>query len=356
MSKSFIKQSVGIDCSKDSFHACICSLSTKQEVFTSQVEEYPNSTKGFNLLLKWVQQHTSKGVPACFIMEATGVYYESLAHHLHKKGKNVIVVLPNKVKSFIYSLNVKTKNDTVDARSIARLGAERNFEFWQPPSPIFLELRQLTRLHEQLQNQKVVLKNMLHSKEFSYGATAFVIKTNKSLILSIENQIEKVEKEISLLIDRHAWLKQKMDYLQSIKGVGLIAAAIVVAETLGFKLIRNRKQLVSYAGYDVVERQSGSSIRGKTKISKKGNKHIRRAMHFPALAASRFDIKHTKIYKRINEKNDHKLKMIGAVALQRRLLLMMYALWKTDSFYDAEFEDKKSSPGNIRELHGIVLN
>ena len=347
----FIKQSVGIDCSKDSFHATICTLSNSQEVFFTTVHRYPNDKIGFNQLIRWVGKNLKKDTPLCYIMEATGVYYEELAYHLDKADKPVIVVLPNKVKHFIRSLNVKTKNDYVDARAIAQIGAERRFELWQPPAPLFLELRQLTRLHEQLQCQKVALLNMLHSKESSHGAPAFVLKTNKQVIKNMEKQIKKVEVAITELIERHSWLKLKMDNIQTIKGVGFIAAAVIVAETLGFKLIRNRKQLVSYAGYDVVERQSGSSVSGKTRISKKGNKHIRRALHFPALAASRFDTHHKQVYTRINDRNDHRTKMVGAVALQRRLLLLIYAIWKSNDQYDPN-RHKKSSPELVRDYTG----
>lgn len=350
----FIKQSIGIDCSKDSFHATMCSITISQEVSFTNVHRYSNSRSGFNQLLKWVRKNREKGTPVCFIMEATGVYYEQLAHYLHKAKQPVIIVLPNKIKHYIRSLNVKTKNDHVDAKAIAQIGAERKFEFWEPPTPLFLELRQLTRLHEQLQCQKVALQNMLHSKEFSKGTTSFVLNTNKQLIKTIEKQIEKVERQLEILINKHDWLKRKMDKIQTIKGVGLIAASVIVAETMGFKMIRNRKQLVSYAGYDVVERQSGTSVAGKTRISKKGNKHIRRALHFPALAASRFDEHHKQIYARINQRNNNQTKMVGAVALQRRLLLLIYAIWKSEEIYDPNYQ--KSSPEINPELHEIVPN
>jgi len=344
----YIKQSIGIDCSKDSFHATMCTMTISQEVSFTDVHRYSNNRIGFNQLLKWVRNNWKKDVPICFIMEATGVYHEQLAYHLHKAKQPVIVVLPNKVKHYIKSLNLKTKNDFVDARAIAQIGVERRFDLWEPPTPLFLELRQLTRLHEQLQCQKVSLQNMLHSKEFSHGSTPFVLKTNKQLIKAMERQIEKVEGEIQKLINSHDWLKQKMEKVQTIKGVGLFAAAVVIAETMGFKLISNRKQLVSYAGYDVVERQSGTSVSGKTRISKKGNRHIRRALHFPALAASRFDRHHKEIYLRINSRNNHQTKMVGAVALQRRILLMIYAIWKSEKDYDPNFS-KQVAPDKIED-------
>lgn len=336
----YLKQSVGIDCSKDSFHACMCRIDTDQTLSFTTVQRFQNTKIGFNQLLKWVRKTAEKEVPVCFVMEATGVYYESLAYHLHKAGKVVSVELANKVKHFIQSLNIKTKTDSADACAIAQFGAERRLNAWQPPAPVFLQMRQLTRYYEQLQQQKVGLKNMLHSKEFSYGVDALVLQSNRSLIKSIERQIDKTVKALQELIDKHSWLSDKFKKLQSIKGVSLISAAIIVAETQGFKLIKNRKQLTSYAGYDVVERQSGTSVFGKTRISKKGNKHIRRALHFPALAASRYDDRHKIIYNTINEKRDNKVKMIGVVALQRRLLLLMYAMWKNDTTYDPAYQSQ----------------
>ena len=94
-------------------------------------------------------------------MEATGVYYENLAHHLHKLKQPVCVLLPNKVTHFAKSLNVKTKTDKVDARVIARMGAERNLSNWVPPLPLFKQLRDLTRGYSELMKEKTVFTNRL---------------------------------------------------------------------------------------------------------------------------------------------------------------------------------------------------
>ena len=117
-----------------------------------------------------------------------------------------------------------------------------------------------------------------------------------------------------------------------------MTALTVVAETNGFDLIENKGQLVSYAGYDVVENQSGISLKGKTRISKKGNSHIRNALYFPALSAAKYEPKLQNIYQRILEKNP-KVKMIGAVAVQRKLLVLIYTLYKKNEPYDRNFED-----------------
>lgn len=244
----------------------------------------------------------------------------------------------SKVKHYAKSLNIKSKTDVIDARVIAQMGAERALEVWTPPSEVFRNLRALTRLYSDLKRQKTAFVNRLHSMEAGYDPLPFIIKSAKELIRKLDREIEKCEVEINRLIASEQWLKQKVDKLLTIKGVGLITIAIVLAETQGFKLIENVKQLASYAGYDVVQRQSGSSIKGKTRISKKGNSRIRAAMHFPALVASRHNKELGATYQRINEGKGGK--MVGATALQRKMLLLIYTLWKNDEVYQCKQQIK----------------
>ncbi|MBL4861487.1 MAG: IS110 family transposase [Crocinitomicaceae bacterium] len=338
-------QSVGIDISKDSFTCCICKRDDKMSLNFSKVSEFKNEKTGFNRFVKWVRKQTEKGVPMNYVMEATGVYYEPLAYHLNKLKQEVHVALPSKIKYYFKSLNVKTKTDINDARVIAQFGAERKLSVWQPPLPVLLSLRDLTRMYEQFQVQKTAFSNMLHSKEHSNEVNKFVLKSNKSIIFSIEKQLKKCEEEIQKLIASEDWLTEKVKKLTTIKGVGFMTVAIIVAETLGFEQFYNIKQVASFAGYDVVERQSGTSINGKSRISKKGNSHIRRALHFPALIAKRYneDLKNT--FNRIQDRTPHK--MVGYVALQRKLLTLMFTLWKNDTEYIENYEaNKKVAPCN----------
>ena len=127
----------------------------------------------------------------------------------------------------------------------------------------------------------------------------------------------------------------------TIKGVGLMTLATIVAETLGFEHFKSAKQVVSYAGYDVVQRESGTSIKGKTRISKKGNKYIRNALFFPAMVATRFNTDLKATYLRITSTKTSK--MIGQVAIQRKLLVLVYTLWKTDSNYITGYNEVAST-------------
>ena len=130
--------------------------------------------------------------------------------------------------------------------------------------------------------------------------------------------------------------------------LGLLTFATVAAETGGFELFENQKQLVSYAGYDVIENQSGNHV-GKTRISKKGNTHIRRIMFMSAFNMVTYKVNpFHQLYDRIYERT--KIKMKGYVAIQRKLLCLIYALWKNDSPYDPGYETKNPS-GNHDPKH-----
>jgi len=346
--KKIVQQSVGIDISKDSFTCCICKRDDEMTLIFSEVSEFKNKKTGFNRFVKWVRKQTEKGIPVNYVMEATGVYYEPLAYHLYKIKQIIHVALPSKVKHYFKSLNVKTKTDINDARIIARFGTERKLSKWKPPTPIFLSLRDLTRMYEQLQVQKTAFTNMLHSKNHSNEVNKFVLKSNKSIISSIEKQLKKCELEIRKLVASKDCLAEKVRKLTTIKGVGFMTVVVIVSETLGFEQFYNLKQVASFAGYDVIERQSGTSIKGKSRISKKGNRHIRRALHFPALIAKRYNINLQKTFNRIQERTPHK--MVGYVALQRKLLTLMYILWKNDTEYDENYEKNRNQEMKKQEV------
>jgi len=339
--QTITRRSVGIDIAKATFTACICTSDSTCKAQMSEVVQFENNKRGFNQLLKWVRKNKLSISESVFVMEATGIYYEPLAYHLHKLEALVAVVLPNKVKHYAKSLNVKSKTDALDARLIAQMGAERALELWQPPAPVFKTLRALTRLYRDLKDQRTVFGNRLHSTQAGNEPLAFIIQSTKSIITKLNQEIEKCEQRIKEVIHSEKWLEEKIKNVVTIQGVGVITAAIVVAETQGFKLITNVKQLASYAGYDVVERQSGTSIKGRTRISKKGNSRIRAALFFPALVASRYQPHLKDVYTRINQAKASK--KIGVTALQRKLLILIYSLWKNDTVFE---EREKITSGN----------
>lgn len=345
MTNQIQKRSVGIDISKDYFTCCISSKYSEGTLAFSEVGKFKNEKTGFNQFVKWVRKSVKSLEGINFLMEATGVYYERLAYHLDKLNLEVNVVLPNTSKHYFSSLNIKTKTDKADAKVLSQMAIERKNKVWHAPKSIYLELRNLTRFYVQLQEQKTSFTNLKHSKEEANYTQDFILNMNKKLIEQIDKQISKVKNEIERLCKSDQELWGKMTNLMTIKGVGLITIATIVSETLGFANTQAAKQLASYAGYDVVQRESGSSIKAKTRISKKGNSYIRNALYFPAMVSCRFNPEMKENYIRIIQKKESK--MIGQVAIQRKILLLIYTLWKNNSSYNPDY--KKSSSKNKLE-------
>lgn len=273
-------------------------------------------------------------------LEATGVYYEQLVHYLHEQTDfHISVMLPNKTKAYFKSLNIKSKTDKIDAKTLGQMGLERDLEPWQPMSNQMRPLRQLTRNRVSLVEMKTAISNKLHAQQHSYMPNKNVVKQLNQQIRLIERQVKETELEIEQVISLDEDLQDRIDKICEIKGLRSITVASIIAETDGFALFSSRSQLVSYAGYDVVQNQSGTSVYGKTRISKKGNRYIRRALFFPAITMSQYEPEFIRLYSRVVERT--KIKMKANVAVQRKALVMIYTLFKKNEAYDPNFANKQ---------------
>ena len=328
---TIIRQGIGIDIAKASFTACICKRLENGTISLSNSTKFDNNPTGFNQLIKWTRKHCLPSVCSVFGMEATGSYYEPLAYHLSNLHQQVNVILPNKVKHYAKSLNIKSKNDNIDASIIAQLVAERDLHNWTPPQPIFKELRSLTRLCADLKVQRTAMVNKNKAYQTGFNPLNTVSNSIKAIIAAIDKEILVCKRQIEELIASDDWLHKKVNDLLTIKGLGMTTVAIIIGETEGFRQVVNSRQLTSYAGYDIVQNESGVSIKGKTRISKKGNNRIRAALHFPSLSASLYNKELHDIFNRINKNKPSK--MIGVVALQRKMLILAYTLWKNNTVY-----------------------
>jgi len=322
-----LKYSLGIDVSKKDLHACLSVIDSTQQVKVKTSKKVANQQKGFKELLVWLHKHRKEtAIPLVTVMEATGVYYEAAASFLYKAGYDVVVVLPNKAKKYLQAIGLKTKNDKIDALGLARMGAEQCLELWQPMDEFFYTLRTLTRHYQSLQELRTNINNQLHADEHSIYSSKSVTKQLKKLIATIEKQLKEAEQHIHDHLYSDTEIAKKINHITDIKGLGYLTVAAVLAETNGFALFKSIPQLVSYAGYDVVENQSGNH-RGKTRISKKGNSRIRRALHMPAFNVIRYETGNFKpFFDRILEKHHQKMK--AYVAVQKKLLVLIYALWR----------------------------
>jgi transposase len=335
MITNIVKQAAGIDVAQDELVVSLGRMNhdTGTDIFAFKI--FSNNAKGFNELVAWVNKTAAKEIKVRYVMEATGVYHEKLAYYLSDQQQEVSIVLPNKISNYFRTLDVKTITDKTASQAICRFGLERKLDVWKKPKKIFKDLKQLTRERDQLITDRTVLKNQLHAENAEAFPNPDSIKRITKRIQLINKQELEIKADIADLVKKDEELVKKIKNITTIPGVGKLTAVIVLAETNGFELIKSKKQLVSYAGLDVRLKDSGTSIKSKPRISKKGNRHLRKAMHMPALAAMRFNDQHKNVFVRLVSR--HGIKMKAAVAVQRKLLELIYIIYQTDKAFDKNY-------------------
>lgn len=180
-----------------------------------------------------------------------------------------------------------------------------------------------------------MVKNQLHAEEVEAYPNTKTIERIRVRINLLNKQIKEIVAEITEITKKDEEVTHSIKLINTIPGIGLLTAATILAETDGFALIKNKRQLTSYAGLDVKEKESGTSVKGKPQISKRGNKYLRKAMHLPALSAIRHIEGYKTIFTRIVGKTGVKMK--AAVAIQRKLLEMVYTIYKTKKPYEINY-------------------
>jgi len=333
-----VKQVIGIDVSKDTLAVCFGFSSEAQVTNYVKPTTFLNNLKGFSKLLNWAEELIDKKSDLCFVMEATGVYYENLAYFLFESGHVVHVLLPNKTKHFAKSLDVKSKTDEIDAKMLTQIGLERQLMKWQPQSENLHLIKQICREYKDLKEKLTVVKNQLHAREHAYNSAKQTIKRLNAQERFLETQILQVEHELRVLCAEDEELSERITKIQTIPGLSFITIITIIAETNAFSLIENSKQLCSYCGFDVVHNQSGI-FKGKSKLSKKGNRFIRRALYMPALCAIQHNPTLKKFYNKLVERKN--VKKVGVTAVARKMLILTYTLWKNNTEF--ELDHKKAA-------------
>lgn len=336
-----LKYSLGLDISAYEVHCCLSVIDHQQKVTVKSSCKVANNQKGFEQIVSWVSKHRKQQeTPLVITMEATGVYFEHCALFLYRQQYDIAVVLPNKAKKYLQAIGLKSKNDKIDAQGLARMGAEQSLALWQPIGEYYYQLRTLTRHHQSIQELKINISNQLHADKNGMYQNKDVLGQLNSLIATFEKQLQELNKLIEDHIRSNNEVSAKVDHICTTKGLGHHTVAVVLAETNGFLLFRNSRQLVSYSGYDVVQNESGKH-KGKTRISKKGNSRIRRALFMPAFSVVTHKVKpFLDLYERTFAKHNQKMK--SYVAVQKKLLELIYALWKTERDFDQDYGKIKS--------------
>jgi len=320
----------GIDVSKNTFDELVLVGGKEKH------RQFPNKKEG------WVQFWTilqSLGADEIYVcMEATGLLWEDLAEFFYHKGVTVFVVNARRIKGFAMSEDKRTKTDKVDAGVIARFCRAHLSELnpWAPPASHTRHLQSLTRqqasLVEDRARQRVRLQSALLCVEVSESIKLYIEFLDKS--------IEKIDRSIEALIRTNSVLKEKEALARSIKGVGPITARVVLAECRLFNELSHRRQVSAFAGLDVTEFQSGTSIRSRPRLSKRGNARIRQVLYMAAMTAKRYNPVFKTFYERLVANGKTKMQALGAC--MRKLLELIFTVVTTGREFDSAYTSQPS--------------
>jgi transposase len=314
---------LGIDISKDKFDVALLV----NEGY--QTGTFHNSKKGHQSLVNWLKKQQAKGAHVC--IEATGRYGDALAMFLHKRGYEVSIVNPARIKAYGQSQLKRNKSDLEDAKLIAHFCATQKPHLWAPPPPEVQELQELTRRLDSLKSDR---KRELNRRQSGIGS-ATVLKTVQEHITFLDGQIATVERQIHDLIDRHPDLRKQRDLLTTIDGLGDLTAAKFIAEVPDISRFSSASELAAYAGLTPKNYHSGSSVHRRARLSKAGNVHFRTAFYMPALAAMRFNPIVRALAQRLEDRGKKRMTIVAAA--MRKLVHLAYGVLKTGMPFDPNY-------------------
>ena len=312
------KQFFGIDISKDVFDVMD---------FKENHHQFKNDVTGFKEFGRILTENSH-----C-VMEVTGCYYQELATWLHSKSVDVSVVNPLSIKRFIQMRLKTSKTDKMDAQMIRLYGESEHPELWEPPSKWIIEATELHRLIEMLVKQRTALKNKLHGLKAKGIVKSPVVTSIRRQIRNLGSEIEKLELKLESVIKNYQ--PDLLARLCSIPGIGKRTAIFLIVLTNGFDKFETSRQLISYFGLDPIIHESGSSVRGRSRISKTGNNHIRNLLFMCSFTACEHNKSCREIYQRITAKG--KSKKLALIAAANKLLKQSFAIAKSRLYYDENF-------------------
>ncbi|MFA6411207.1 MAG: IS110 family transposase [Syntrophales bacterium] len=312
---------LGIDIAKQKFDAALL-VDGKTKHKTCK-----NSAEGFETLTLWLERQGVEKVHVC--MEATGSYGEDLAVYLHEAGHMVSVVNPARIKGFAQSELIRTKTDKMDAALIARFCLAMKPREWIPPLPEIRSLKALVRRVDSLIDMRTQEKNRIGT---AHESVTFFIKDH---IVYLDQEIAKIRRQIADLIGQNPHLKEKEELLNSIPSLGKATIPRLLAELDDLEKFNHVREIVAFIGLAPREKLSGSSIKGKPRLSKIGHARLRKALYMPALVSIQCNPVMIAFYKHLKDKG--KNGKVIVCAIMRKLVHVIFGVLKSGKKYDPNF-------------------
>ncbi len=291
--------------------------------------EFANSAAGHRQLIVWLRK---RGASVRVSLEATGIYSLDVTMALEgADGIEVAVLNPRTVHQFAESLR-RSKTDAADAVALAEYSRRMPFVAWVRPSKAALELRAISRHIQTLSEEQARLKNRLHAARGSASTPRCVRDDLRKSIGGTEKRLLRLRREARAAIAADAGLQRKFEHLTGIPGIGEVSAIQLLGELAGLDPRMTVRQWVAQSGLDPVHQVSGTSVHKASRISRRGNRHLRRALYMPAVSASRSDPHMKAFYTLLLTRQ--KTKMQALTAVTRKLLHAIFGIFKAGSAYD----------------------
>lgn len=317
---------IGVDVSKATFDAALWGHQDFQKMATAA---FPRTEEGAQAFRSWALAHGGPVVGV--VMEATGCYSQELGRWLQRDmpGSRVAIVNPSLVKAFGRSLALRNKTDRLDACMLARYGQERTPEAWVPMTPERAELRDLIRTRTKLIRLQVTIRLRLDD---ALGRTCSPAgKAQRKVLKVLQGQVDALDKAIEGQLHQVAELGHAVELLTTTPGVGKVTAATLLGEAGDLRAFRRGRQLTAFVGVSPRRYDSGSSVRGRTRMCRIGGAHARTVLYMAAVSASRTATPLGDFYRHLVEQGKPKKSALGA--LMRKLVLVMRAVLIQDKPY-----------------------
>ena len=317
---------LGVDISKKTFDVALLRMGKFKH------KKFRNTETGFKDVSVWLDRLKVAELHVC--MEATGTYGEALAQYLHDASFQVSVVNPARIKGFSQGELMRTKTDKSDASLIARFCLAMKPSLWTPEAYEIRLLRDFSRRYESLLEMRQQELNRL-------DVVGAELKVDIEKHISyLDASIAETKKKIRDHIDDYPDLKHKKELLESIPGVGEVTINVVLSEFSDMSRFGSAKQLASFIGLAPRHRLSGTSVRGRTSMSKIGNAKVRKAFFMPALVAMKYNPTLIEMRKRLLKAGKPKMLIVGAV--MRKLIHIIYGVLKNNQPFNPDLKVKNA--------------
>lgn len=287
-----------------------------------------NNISGFQDLIRWLKEQRINGSQVMIVMEHTGLYSYQLELFLHKSSIAFTKVSALAIKRSMGL--VRGKSDKQDAIRIAQYGFEKA-AILSPAQQQHPSLQRLQILHstrERLVKHRAAFMTALKEYHDSCHLTKddIVMKSQLQLVKNFDNQIQKLDLEIKTVVEQQQRLNHNYQLLQSIKGVGKVLALATIIKTGNFTRFTNARKFACLCGTAPFEMTSGTSIRGRTKVSHLADKRMKTLLDLAAKSAIQYDKELKEYYSKRTQNGKSKMSTINVV--RNKLLYRMFAVIK----------------------------